>query len=380
MTEVAPPALKQTIGKSMSGGNLVARLFPGLGQKTSIVLPVLTVLLAAAIFAADTITNLDIAVPVLYVAVVLLSVRFCETRGVILVAAGCMALTILSYLLTNAGPKQEGLVNTAISLLAVGLTTFLAIRIESAKFTAKTLLEADQLRDALIGSVSHELRTPLASILGGASILADMPSVMRDPRLSSLANGIRDEAMRLNSDIQNLLDAALITSQGLHSRRDWTDPTDVIDAAVERIRTRFPHRSIELDLGRDLPLVHIDPVLVEQALSQIIANAAKFSTAPSPIRVNAGVKEGELMIAIRDEGVGLSAEEKSRLSERFFRGQRHVGKISGSGLGLWIANTFIVSSGGRLEALSSGEGQGTTIQIVFPNATHIDDASDNTDS
>jgi two-component system sensor histidine kinase KdpD len=372
--------LKQSIGKSPPAENLMARLLPRSGQKSSVVLPVLTVLLAAAIFAADTITNLDIAVPVLYVAVVLLSVRFCETRGVILVAAGCMALTILSYLLTNAGSKQEGLVNTAISLLAVGLTTFLAIRIESAKFTAKTLLEADQLRDALIGSVSHELRTPLASILGGASILADMPSVMRDPRLSSLANGIRDEAMRLNSDIQNLLDAALITSQGLHSRRDWTDPTDVIDAAVERIRARFPHRSIELDLGRDLPLVHIDPVLVEQALSQIIANAAKFSTAPSPIRVNAGVKEGELMIAIRDEGVGLSAEEKSRLSERFFRGQRHVGKISGSGLGLWIANTFIVSSGGSLAALSSGEGQGTTIQVVFPNATHIDDTSVNTDA
>jgi signal transduction histidine kinase len=126
--------------------------------------------------------------------------------------------------------------------------------------------------------------------------------------------------------------------------------------------------------------VHIDPVLVEQALSQVIANAAKFSTAPSPIRVNASLKDGELLISIRDEGVGLSTEEKSRLSERFFRGQRHIGKISGSGLGLWIANTFIISSGGRLEALSSGEGQGTTIQIVFPNATHIDDASDNTDA
>jgi two-component system, OmpR family, sensor histidine kinase KdpD len=79
-------------------------------------------------------------------------------------------------------------------------------------------------------------------------------------------------AMRLNSDIQNLLDAAVITSQGLHSRRDWTDPTDVVDAAVERIRLRFPDRHIELS-----PSVRIDPVLVEQALSQIIADAAKFS-------------------------------------------------------------------------------------------------------
>jgi len=349
-------------------------IIKGMPQKTSIVLPIVTIVLAAAIFAADTLTNLDIAVPVLYVIVVLVSVRFCEKRGVIAVAAGCMALTVLSYFLTVGEFKQTGLINTAISLLAVGLTTFLALRTESAKFAAKTLMEADQLRNAVIGSVSHELRTPLASILGGASILADMPAVVKDPRLATLSSGIRDEAMRLNSDIQNLLDAALITSQGLHSRRDWTDPTDVIDAAVERISLRYPDRKIELTLGSNLPLVHIDPVLVEQALSQIIANAVKFSQPPSRIQVAVGVEKGRLVISIRDEGVGLNAEEKRRFSERFFRGPRHVGKISGSGLGLWIANTFIVSSGGRLDALSSGEGQGTTIRIAFPISSYTGDS------
>jgi two-component system sensor histidine kinase KdpD len=342
-------------------------------QKSSIVLPIFTIVLAAAIFAADTMTNLEIAVPVLYVVVVLVSVRFSERRGVILVAAGCMTLTALSYLLTAGAPRQTGLINTAISLLAVGLTTFLALRIESARFTAKTLIEADQLRDALIGSVSHELRTPLASILGGASILADMPAVVKDQRLATLANGIRDEATRLNNDIQNLLDAALITSQGLHSRRDWTDPTDIIDAAVERISVRYPDRKIELNLGKNLPLVHVDPVLVEQAVSQIIANAAKFSLPPSAIQVAVNVEDGQLLISVRDEGAGLSTEEKGRFSERFFRGPRHIGKISGSGLGLWIANTFITSSGGKLDALSSGEGQGTTIRIVFPISSYVEE-------
>jgi two-component system sensor histidine kinase KdpD len=210
------------------------------------------------------------------------------------------------------------------------------------------------------------LRTPLASILGGVSIMAEMPNVARDPRLASLATGIRDEAMRLNSDIQNLLDAALITSQGLHSRRDWTDPTDIIDAAVERMRLRYPDRRVELSLGSNLPLVLIDPVLVEQALSQIIANAAKFSAPPSTIEVSAFVKDAELLISVHDDGVGLTAEEKNKLSERFFRGPRHVGKIPGSGLGLWVANTFIVSSGGKLEATSPGESKGTTIRVVFP--------------
>jgi len=342
--------------------------------KRSVVLPILTAVLAAGIFAADTATNLEIAVPVFYVAVVLIAVRFCDRRGVILVAAGCIGLTILSSVFTASDIRQTGMINTAISILVVGLTTVLALRIESATDAAKTLMEADQLRDALIGSVSHELRTPLASILGGVSIMAEMPTITKDARLASLASGIRDEAMRLNSDIQNLLDAALISSQGLHSRRDWTDPTDIIDTAVERMRRRFADRRITLSLGSNLPLVHIDPVLVEQALSQIIANAAKFSHSPSSIEVSAFVKDGELLISVHDDGVGLTAEEKTKLSERFYRGQRHVGKIPGSGLGLWVANTFIVSSGGKLEASSPGESMGTTMRVVFPISQYTDES------
>jgi two-component system sensor histidine kinase KdpD len=341
-------------------------------MENPIVLPIFAVALAIGIFAVDTTTDAEIAVAVLYVAVVLMSVRFCETRGVILVALGCMALTVLSYFLTITGFKQTGLINTAISLLAVGLTTYLALKIESVRNMAETLAEADQLRDALIGSVSHELRTPLASILGGVSILAETPTVAKDQRLASLANGIRDEAVRLNNDIQNLLDAARITSQGLQSRRDWTDATDVIDAAVERISLRYPNYEIDLVLDSNLPLIQIDPVLVEQALGQIIANAAKFSSPTSTIQIAANFENGQLTISVSDKGVGLTVDEKSRLSERFFRGERHVGKISGSGLGMWIANTFIVSSGGTLEALSPGEGQGTIIRIVFPIPLHID--------
>ena len=334
--------------------------------QSPLVLPVVTLALTLAIFIGDSLTDLEIAAPVLYVVVVLLSVRFCDRRGVILVSMGCMTLTILSYFLAATGLKQAGLINTSISLLAVGLTSYLALKIESARTMAKSLAEADLLRDALIGSVSHELRTPLASILGGASILADTPTVMNDRRLASLAKGIRDEAMRLNNDIQNLLDAARITSQGLQSRRDWTDPTDIVDAAVERFAVRYPTHHIALDLGKNLPLIHVDPVLVEQALGQVIANAGKFSPPASTIRIAAKVENRQLIISVSDDGAGLTIDEKGRLAERFFRGHRHVGKIPGSGLGLWIANTFIVSSGGTLDAFSPGEDQGTTIRIVFP--------------
>jgi two-component system sensor histidine kinase KdpD len=312
-------------------------------------------------------------VAVLYVAVVQMAVGFCDRRGVILVSLGCISLIVLSGFLTPTPTSETGLVNTGISLLAIGLTTYLSLRIESASNAAKRLVDANQLRDALIGSVSHELRTPLASILGGASILAEMPAVIENKNLGSLAHSIRDEAMRLNNDIQNLLDAAKITSQGLESRRDWTDPTDILDSAVDRIRLRYPDHRIKLDIGKNLALVYVDPVLVEQALGQIIANAAKYSPLASTIQITASIEGRQLIVSIRDEGAGLTIDEKSRLAERFFRGQRHIGIIGGSGLGMWIANTFIANSGGTLEALSSGVDQGTTIRIVFPTSLRAEE-------
>ena len=334
--------------------------------KPSKILPAATVALTVVIFAIDTLTNLEIAAAVLYVVVVLMSARFCERRGVVLVAVGCMTLTVSSYFMTPVGLKDAGLINTAISLLAVGLTAYLSLKIELERNRAKSLAEADQLRDALIGSVSHELRTPLASILGGVSILAETPDIVKSQRLSSLAKGIRDEAARLNNDIQNLLDAALITSQGLQSRRDWTDPTDIIDAAVERISLRYSDHRIDKDISEDLPLIHVDPGLVVQALGQIIANAAKYSSPASKIQIATTIEKSRLVISVRDKGAGLTGEEEARLAQRFFRGQRHIGKIPGSGLGMWIAKTFIISNGGSLEALSLGEGKGTTIRILFP--------------
>jgi len=343
--------------------------------RRGIILPIVTAILAAAIFALDTLTASEVAAPVLYVAVVLMAVRFCERRGVFLVCAGCLILTLISYLVTSLGAKQSGLINTTISLLIIALTTYLVLKIESAKSEAKAFTEAQQLRDALIGSVSHELRTPLASILGGVSILAEAPVVAKDVQLASLTRGIRDEGVRLNSDIQNLLDAARITSHGLQSRTDWTDPADIINSAVERIGLRYPNHRFKLHFGANNSLIHVDPVLIEQALGQIISNAAKFSLPGSVIDVAGSIEDGQFVIAVRDKGLGLTASEKSHLTEKFFRSPRLAGKVSGSGLGLWIANTFVTSSGGKLEAQSPGEGRGTTIRLKFPLTRGIDDAA-----
>ena len=231
---------------------------------------------------------------------------------------------------------------------------------------ARMRAQTDQLREALIGSVSHELRTPLASILGAATVLSTAPALRDDKRLQALVHDVRDEAERLNNDIQNLLDATRISSDGVKPHAEWADPADIINSALDRCRRRLSDRRMVLNLPADLPLIHVDPVLVQQALVQIFDNAVKYSPSGSRITLAARARDGRLILSVTDEGAGLTRAEEAQIWSRFVRGERHSATTSGSGLGLWIANAFIAANGGKMHAVSDGPGLGTTVSIELP--------------
>lgn len=231
---------------------------------------------------------------------------------------------------------------------------------------ARVRAEAETLREALIGSVSHDLRTPLASIGGSASVLAQAPAVAQEERLAALVDVIRIETERLNTDIQNLLDAGRISSAGVRAHLDWADPSDIINAAIRRQQHRLSGHRVDVKLAQDSPLVRVDPILVKRAISQIVDNAVKYSRAGSSIGVTAKPGNGSVEIAVTDAGAGLTAEERAHMFERFYRGSRHRSAAPGSGLGLWIAQAFVIASGGELEARSDGAGRGTTVTVRLP--------------
>jgi two-component system, OmpR family, sensor histidine kinase KdpD len=253
--------------------------------------------------------------------------------------------------------------------LAEATATLERIDVAHAIGEARVRSEAETLREALIGSVSHELRTPLASILGSTSVLSQASGVAQDARLSSLVDVIRDETERLSNDIQNLLDASRISSAGVQAHLAWTEPSDIVNAALARLQRRLEAHHIDPRLAGDLPLVRVDAVLVEQALSQIIDNAAKYSPPGTTIAIDARAVDATVEIAVTDEGPGLTADEQTRLFQRFYRGPRHQAAVKGSGLGLWIARAFVVASGGHLEATSKGAGRGATVTIHLPAPT-----------
>jgi two-component system sensor histidine kinase KdpD len=250
--------------------------------------------------------------------------------------------------------------------LADAAATLERLDVARALTEAKMRSETELLREALIGSVSHELRTPLASILGAATVLANAPALAKDERLLALAGVVRDEAERLNSDIQNLLDATRISRQQVRPKLQWVEPVDIVNAAIEHRRRRLAGHAVTLDLDSNLPIVRADPAQVEQALIQILDNAAKYSSDGSPINVAAHPNGHTVVLSVRDCGAGLTPGEKDQVGERFFRSPRHATTTSGSGLGLWIANAFISANGGRVEVESEGADRGTTVSIHLP--------------
>jgi len=252
------------------------------------------------------------------------------------------------------------------AVLADATATLERLGVAHAISEARMRSQTDELREALIGSVSHELRTPLASILGAATVLSAAPALAGEKKLKALANDVRDEAERLNNDIQNLLDASRISSGGIKPRTEWAEPADIIDSAIERCSRRLAAHRLVLDLAADLPLVHVDPVLLQQALVQVLDNAAKYSSPGTQITVRARAHEGRLIVSVSDQGSGLTQAERAQIWERFARGERHAATTSGSGLGLWIANAFIAANGGTINAVSAGPDLGSTVTMELP--------------
>jgi two-component system sensor histidine kinase KdpD len=252
------------------------------------------------------------------------------------------------------------------SILADASATLERLDVDRALGEAKMRMEVETFRNALIESVSHELRTPLASILSSTYILADAPGVKQDSRLAALAEDLRHEAQRLDDDIQNLLDASRITSAGVQPHLQWAEAADIVNAALNRQHSRLRSHSIEVRLPDELPLVHVDPALMEQAIGQILHNAAKYSPPGSTILIGGATHGPEVSIEITDRGDGLTGEERIRIWERFYRSPRHHASSTGSGLGLWIARAFVQAIAGRIEVASPGAGRGTSITVYLP--------------
>ncbi|MDQ8726293.1 ATP-binding protein [Bradyrhizobium sp. LHD-71] len=332
--------------------------------------PITTALLAAAIFVADTATDLEIAVAVFYVAVVLLSLNFCRTRGVWLVFAGCVALTVLSFALTRTGSLQSGLINCIISISAIGATTYLALKIESAKAAvheARAQL-AHVARVTTLGeltaSIGHEVNQPITGVVTSGNACLRWLSA-QPPNLEKAKQAVERMLRDANraSDIIGRIRG--LAKRAPPEERKWLSINDVILETLALTRSEIEKSgiSLQMQLAEDIPLALADRIQLQQVILNLTINAIEAMSADGPrqllIRtVRDGT--GSAIVAIHDSGGGLEAGKIARLFDAFYTTKRE-----GMGLGLTISRSIVEMHGGRLWA-ETGTPRGAVFQFTLP--------------
>jgi two-component system sensor histidine kinase KdpD len=240
--------------------------------------------------------------------------------------------------------------------------TRLVANLESARVEGET----ERLRTALLSSVSHDLRAPLASMIGAAARLADVdePSAARRGELLAV---IRRDGERLDRYIQNLLDMTRLGSGPMPLERDWVHLREILGAALARLRRAYPALEVTTELDAALPPLWVHPALIEQALFNILENAARFSPPGAAVRVHARRDaDTRLILVIADRGPGIPEDERRRIFEGF-EGARHDDSAPRiTGLGLTIVRGLLGAHGGRVEALVGDGGVGTAIRVTLP--------------
>src|SRR6266550_2563330 len=259
-------------------------------------------------------------------------------------------------------------------LLAIAAAQ-LGVTLERARFRkeateGEVLRRADELKTELLHAVSHELRTPLASILASAGSLRQKDVAWTDRERDEFAGAIQDEALRLDRVVGNLLDLSRIENGTLVPHKAWHDVGALVEDVAGRMRPVTAGHPVRLDLPEDLPPIELDYVEIQQVLSNLVENAAKFSPAGSEIGITVARDNGDVRFEIRDHGPGIAAGDSERIFKPFVRLARAGQGPRGVGLGLAIAKRLVEAHAGTIW-IDRAVSDGTRIVFTLPGRAGV---------
>jgi two-component system sensor histidine kinase KdpD len=257
-------------------------------------------------------------------------------------------------------PEQRALLDVFASQIASALER---ARLAEEAQAVHLQMEAERLRSSLLSSVSHDLRTPLTVITGAASALLSEEGLGKEAR-RDLQETIHEEAQRLNRLVRNLLDMTRIAAGAIQVAKEWQPLEEVVGAALNRTEDMLGDWKVEVRLPKDLPLVPIDAVLIEQLLINILENAAKYTPKGTEIVIAAKQQKGAVEVEVADRGPGIPSDLADKIFEKFFRlpGERAGG---GAGLGLAIGRGIVEAHGGKIWAENRPDG-GAVFRFTIP--------------
>lgn len=273
--------------------------------------------------------------------------------------------------LLGIAPKDERPLAPARRRLIAALGQPLAQALERAQLAedleaARLHGQTEELRSALLASVSHDLRTPLTTMRGSIDSLLALGEQIPLADRRELLEGTRDEAERLDRYIQNLLDMTRLGHGGLKLARDWVAPADIVASAVQRLRPVLAPLRVEVEMPAELPLLYVHAALIEQALVNVLENAARFSPSQGRLCVAVDSGEGELRFVVSDQGPGIPEHEREKIFDMFYTAARGDRGGQGTGLGLAICQGMVGAHGGRVTVGEGLDGRGASVVLHLP--------------
>ncbi|MDO8828222.1 MAG: sensor histidine kinase KdpD [Methylophaga sp.] len=258
-------------------------------------------------------------------------------------------------------PEQQKLLDTFLQQIAQAIT-----RVRLAEQAKKTQLdmEAERLRNSLLSSISHDLRTPLATIVGSASTLVEEDKALKAEDKLELNRAIYDEAQRMSTLVNNILDMARLDAGAVVLNKQWYPLDEIIGVVLTRLQKRLEGRTVTVKLPPGTPMIYVDTVMIEQVLINLLENVLRYTPEKSPVEITAEASSFAVEISVADQGPGIPKGFESQLFEKFYR-VRHEAAQSGVGLGLAICRAIIEAHGGSIRAQNRPTG-GAVFSFMIP--------------
>jgi two-component system sensor histidine kinase KdpD len=268
---------------------------------------------------------------------------------------------VFSVRLNN--PDRRRVLQTCASLLAISIE-----RIHYIDVAQRTTMqmESERLRNSLLSAISHDLRTPLTALVG----LADTLEITTPPpstQQREIATAIRQSALRMNALVNNLLDMARLESGTVQLNCQWQPIEEVIGSALSACKQLLNGRPITTRLPDNLPLLHIDAVLIERVLVNLLENTAKYTPAGTAIEIEGYIKNNQVLITISDHGPGLPKGKEKLIFDKFERGKKESA-TPGVGLGLAICKAIMQVHKGHIDGKNRPSG-GAIFTLTLPCGT-----------
>lgn len=341
------------------------------GLSKQILLSIITIVAVAVVgFAFSGLVGYRVVAFMLLVTVSILSM-FLGIRAVLLAALLSALIWDFFFIpprFTLHVEKTEDVLLLLMYFVIAIVNAVLINRIRQAEKKSRDKEEQEKslkLYNTILNSLSHELRTPISTIIAATDNLQTENKLSENDK-KELVTQISTASLRLNQQVENLLNISRLESGFIKPRKDWCDIGEIIYSVINKLETQLANHKVTVTIPENLPLFKIDNGLTSEIIYNLINNAAVHTNSGTLIHISAACIQDQCIVTVSDNGIGFPEEMIDKVFEKFYRIDNS--KAGGTGLGLSIVKGFTEAQGGTITLINNANG-GAEFTLVLPTQT-----------